>query len=760
MSSPSSPLGTEILLHICNELKITMQALIATIGLLDEGGTVPFIARYRKEATGNLDEVQIRDIQEKLAYFRELEDRRKTILASIEEQGKLTPELKARIEATMQRTELEDLYLPYKPKRRTKATIAREKGLEPLALYIWNQTAGEQSLEQLAASLVDPEKEVATAEDALEGARHIVAEWISENADFRKALRQMMLDEGIVASRKAMDAQDPDEKFKLYYDYREPAKAIPSHRMLAIRRGESSSILYFSIELDPERPVQHLRLAIHREQGDWTPQLLTAIEDAWKRLLNTSIQTEVRMELKQRSDAEAIKVFRENLENLMLAPPAGQLNVLAVDPGLRTGCKLAVIDETGKFLEHSVIYPHEPKKDIAGASRIVKEMIERHDVKAIAIGNGTASRETDAFVRQMLRESGLSGVFPVVVSESGASVYSASDIARKEFPDLDLTVRGAISIGRRLQDPLAELVKIDPKAIGVGQYQHDVDQRQLHQSLEATVESCVNRVGVDLNTASWALLRYVAGVNERTALKIVEFRNENGRFQSRMQLMAVPGVGPKTFEQAAGFLRIRGGDNPLDMTGVHPESYAAVEEAAAGLGVSIDDLIRQPELVERVAAKGADSKSIGVFTWRDIVDELRKPGRDPRSQFVAPNFREDMKEISDLQPGMTLEGVVTNVTRFGAFVDVGVHQDGLVHVSELANRYVADASEVVKVGQIVKVQVLSADAKTKRIALSMKALTKGEKPQPRGGGKPRQEARPAPSMQDKLDQLANRWRNR
>ncbi|MEZ5400092.1 MAG: Tex family protein [Bryobacteraceae bacterium] len=756
----NSPLSPETLLYICAELKVTMQQLVATIGLLDEGGTVPFIARYRKEATGNLDEVQVRDIETKLAYFRELEERRASILASIEEQGKLTPELKARIEATMQRAELEDLYLPYKPKRRTKATISRERGLEPLALYMWNQAAGEQPLEAYAATFVDPEKEVPTVDGALEGARHIVAEWISENADFRKALRAMMMAEGIVVSRKALDAQDPEEKFKLYYDSREPAKTIPSHRMLAIRRGEASNILYFSIELEPESALNHLRSAIHREQGDWTPQLSLAIDDAWKRLLNTSIQTEVRLELKQRSDAEAIKVFRDNLENLLLAAPAGQLNVLAVDPGLRTGCKLAVIDETGKFLEHAVMYPHEPRNDAAGSARIVKDLVARHNVKAIAIGNGTASRETDAFVRGVLRDGGIAGVFPVVVSEAGASVYSASDIARKEFPELDLTVRGAISIGRRLQDPLAELVKIDPKSIGVGQYQHDVDQRQLGQSLEATVESCVNRVGVDLNTASWALLRYVAGITERTAQKIVEFRNENGRFRSRVQLMAVPGVGPKTFEQAAGFLRIRGGDNPLDMTAVHPESYLAVEQMSTAAGVEVNELIARPELVEQFASQGAQAALVGVFTWRDIVEELKKPGRDPRSQFVAPNFREELRELSDLQPGMTLEGVVTNVTRFGAFVDVGVHQDGLVHISELSNRYVQDPAEVVKVGQIVKVQVLSVDVKAKRIALSMKALMGPAPHAGRGPGGPRREAKPQPTMEDKLGQLASRWRTR
>ncbi|MCC6587901.1 MAG: RNA-binding transcriptional accessory protein [Bryobacterales bacterium] len=769
-------LSTEVLLHIAQTLGVPLKSLVATMELLDEGGTVPFIARYRKEATGNLDEVQIRSIEEKLHYFRELEDRRETILKSIEEQGKLTDELKARILATLDKSELEDLYLPYKPKRRTKATIAREKGLEPLAMYLWDQQPAELPLDQFAATFVSPEKGVATAAEALEGARHIIAEMISENADFRKALRQMMLDEGIVAARKATDAQDPEEKFKMYYDYREPAKTIPSHRMLAIRRGENESVLFFTIELDAERALVHLKSSILKTQGDWTPHLVEAIEDSWKRLLNTSIQTEVRLELKQRADAEAIKVFRENLENLLLAPPAGHLNVLAVDPGIRTGCKLAVIDETGKLLEHSVIYPHEPKNDLIGSARILKTLIDKHHIKAIAIGNGTASRETESMVRAFLKEQNLTGIFTVVVNESGASIYSASDIARQEFPDLDLTVRGAISIGRRLQDPLAELVKIDPKSIGVGQYQHDVDQPQLHQSLEQVIESCVNRVGVDLNTASWALLRYVAGVNQRTAQKIVEFRNENGRFKSRVQLMAVPGVGPKTFEQAAGFLRIRGGDNPLDATAVHPETYPTVEKMAQHLNVALDQLIKDPSLADKLEKQAAEFASVGVYTFKDIVEELRKPGRDPRDKFVAPAFRDDVKEISDLQPGMTLEGVVTNVTKFGAFVDIGVHQDGLVHISELSNRYIKDPSEVVKVGQIVKVQVLNADPKVKRIALSMKALmgppahqqqqqqrpAGPRPPQQTGQQPPQQQRRPPaqPTMEDKLAALANRWKTR
>jgi uncharacterized protein len=752
MTQPKA-LPSHVLLHISQQLNISLQSLVATITLLDEGGTVPFIARYRKEATGNLDEVKIRDAQEKLEYFRELEDRRETVLASIEEQGKLTPELKARIAAALEKTELEDLYLPFKPKRRTKASIAREKGLEPLAQFLWDQQAG-PPLTEFAVGFISEEKGVASSREALEGARHIIAEWISENAEFRKSVRTMMLAEGTVASRAIEGVADPEGKFQMYTQYAEPASKIPSHRMLAIRRGAKEGILAFEIELEKEKPLAMLRSRVVREPGEWVEHLELAVEDSYDRLLNPSIQTEVRLELKDRSDEEAIKVFRENLENLLLSPPAGMLTVLAIDPGIRTGCKIAVVDDTGKFLENGVIYPFEPRNDTAGSLKTLALLVARHNVQAIAIGNGTASRETAALVQDFLRQASLANIFSVSVSESGASVYSASDIARQEFPDLDLTIRGAISIARRLQDPLSELVKVDPKSIGVGQYQHDVDQRRLKQSLEATVESCVNRVGVDLNTASWALLRYVAGINERTAQKIVEFRNEKGRFRSRVALKAVPGFGPKTFEQAAGFLRIRGGENPLDATAVHPESYVVVERIAASLNVAVHDLIAAPELVEKIKLEGFATETVGMYTLGDIREELRKPGRDPREKFVAPHWRDDVKEIADLKPGMTLEGVVTNVTRFGAFVDVGVHQDGLIHISELSNRYIKDANEVVKVGQIVKVQVLNADPKAKRIALSMKALAPAPAPH-----KPKPQKQ-EPSMQDKLAALSSKFKVR
>jgi len=754
-------LSPELLLHIAQILNLPMHGVVAVIELLDEGGTVPFIARYRKEATGNLNEVQIREIEEKLTYFRDLMERRATILSSIAEQGKLTDELKAKIEATLDKSELEDLYLPYRPKRRTKATVAREKGLEPLAQYLWAQQRTPEPLEILAPRFVNLELGVSTLDEALEGARHIVSEWISEDAELRKLLRQLMFDEGVVISRKSMDAIDEQEKFKMYYEYKEPVKTIPSHRMLAIRRGENEKVLYFLIELEPERPLAIVRTHVLREPGDWTPQLELAIEDAWQRLLNSSIQAEVRMELKKRSDTEAIHVFRDNLYNLLLAAPAGPIAVLGIDPGLRTGCKVAVVDETGKLLAHDVIYPHTSKNAVAEASKKLETLLQQHRVRAIAIGNGTASRETDAFVRDFLRERKIDGIFSVTVSESGASVYSASDIARQEFPDLDLTVRGAVSIARRLQDPLSELVKVDPKSIGVGQYQHDVDQRQLQISLESVIESCVNRVGVELNTASWTLLRYVAGITERTAINIVKYRDEKGGFRSRTQVLDVTGIGPKTFEQAAGFLRIRNGDNPLDMTAVHPESYPIVEQIAQSLRAPVEEIIRNPQLLEKVDRA---QLSAGTYTLNDILEELRKPGRDPRDTFVAPVFHEQVREISDVQPGMVLEGVVTNVTKFGAFVDIGVHQDGLVHISELSNRYIKDPSDAVKTGQIVKVKVLSADTKTKRIALSIKALLAPSNPAPKSkqaASKPQSASNQAqPTLDEKLTALSMKWRVR
>ena len=757
-------LPSDILLHIAQLLNVPLSSLTATITLLDEGGTVPFIARYRKEATGALDEVKIREIEEKLAYFRELLSRRETILASISEQQKLTDELRQKIESTLDKGELEDLYLPYRPKRRTKATIARDRGLEPLAEYLWSQQTAAYTLLEFAATFINEEKQVTTIGEALEGARHIVAERIAETAEVRKALRQLLNDEGVIVSRKIMDAVDAQEKFKMYYEYREAVKTIPSHRMLAIRRGETESVLYFMIEVEPLRATGILRRHILGPEGDWTAQLELAIEDSWSRLLSSSIQSELRLELKKRSDLDAIQVFRDNLNNLLLAPPAGPISVLGIDPGLRTGCKIAVVDETGKFLAHDVIYPHTGQT--AKSNQTLAQLVRQHQVRAIAIGNGTASRETDAFVRDFLAEQNLTNIFKVMVSESGASIYSASDVARQEFPDLDLTVRGAISIARRLQDPLSELVKVDPKSIGVGQYQHDVDQRQLQQSLEATIETCVNKVGVDLNTSSWTLLRYVAGITERVALNIVQFRDENGRFTSRSQLKKVSGVGAKTFEQAAGFLRIRGGTEPLDSTAVHPESYELVGQIATTLNAPVQQIIAIPQLLDHV---DRSKFAAGAFTFNDILEELRKPGRDPRDTFVAPVFHEGVREFADVQPDMVLEGVVTNVTKFGAFVDIGVHQDGLVHISELSNRYIKDPNEAVKAGQIVKVKVLSADLVTKRIALSMKALmvpsgrpveaTQNRRPAvPAGRQRPKSQPVKPLSMDEKLAALSTRWK--
>jgi uncharacterized protein len=542
----------------------------------------------------------------------------------------------------------------------------------------------------------------------------------------------------------------------MYYEYSEPVKTIPSHRMLAIRRGEGEKVLYFLIEVEAERAIAIIQRRVLRLAGDWTHHLEMAIDDAWKRLLNASIQGEIRLELKRRSDTEAIKVFRDNLYNLLLAPPAGPISVLGIDPGLRTGCKVAVVDETGKLLAHDVLYLHTSKHGNAEAAPKLDVLLRTHNVRAIAIGNGTASRETDAFVREFLREKKIDGIFSATVSESGASIYSASAVARQEFPDLDLTVRGAISIARRLQDPLSELVKVDPKSIGVGQYQHDVDQRQLQESLETVIESCVNKVGVDLNTSSWTLLRFVAGITERTALNIVSFRNEKGSFRSRAQVLDVPGIGPKSFEQAAGFLRIRNADNPLDSTAVHPESYPVVEQMAFSLKTTVKELIQQPRLLEEV---DRSQLSAGAYTVNDILAELRKPGRDPRDQFVAPTFREEVREMADVVVGMVLEGVVTNVTKFGAFVDIGVHQDGLVHISELSNKFIKEPSEAVKTGQIVKVKVLSVDLKAKRIALSIKALTS---PAARPFAKPaaKQASKPQPTMDEKLAALSMKWKSR
>ena len=690
-----------------------------TVALFREGATVPFIARYRKERTGELDEVQVRLIEERLAYFGELEERKVTVLKSIDEQGKLTPELKTRIETTRQKTELEDLYLPYKPKRRTKATIARERGLEPLAGLIAAQELTTGTPEAAAAPFVDAAKEVPDAAAALEGAGHILAERLAEDADARAVVRQLTWEQGLFVAKVAPDKAGTVSKFEMYYDYREPLKVIPSHRMLAMRRGEKEEVLRLLVETPEAEILLRLKGGLLRGASIFRPLLEKVAEDAYKRLISPSIEVELRLEAKQRADEAAIAVFAENLRHLLLAPPAGGKRVLGVDPGLRTGSKLAAVDGTGRFLEHVTIYPHTGEGRVAPARKELLRLVQSHGIEMVAVGNGTAGREMELFVRDTLREVGLA--LPVVmVSEAGASVYSASEIARDEFPELDLTVRGAISIARRLQDPLAELVKVDPKSIGVGQYQHDVSQTALKKALDAVVESCVNFVGVDLNTASWALLAYVSGIGESLARAIVRHRDENGPFPSRKALLKVPRFGAKAFEQAAGFLRIRGGTYPLDGTAVHPESYPLVERMAADLGVSLAQLVADPTLATRIELKRYVSETVGLPTLRDILEELKKPGRDPRAAFEAVAFRDDVREIADLQEGMILPGTVTNVTAFGAFVDSGVHQDGLVHISHLANRFVKDPAEVVRVGERVRVKVLSVDVPRKRIALSIK----------------------------------------
>jgi protein Tex len=737
--------NSEVLLRISKEVGAPVSRVETTLKLLEGAATVPFIARYRKEVTGNLDEVKIRDIDEKRHYYKELEDRRNTILASIEKQGKLTEDLKAKILASYTKNELEDLYLPFKPKRKTKASVALERGLEPLAQYIWDQ-AGTDPVGVFAEQFVNAEKEIPTVEAAVEGALHIIAERIAENADLRKQLRERMLAEGVVRAKVVEGKESEKTKYSMYYNFEEIVSKIPSHRMLAIRRATRENVLTFSVDLDSEKFVATLIPQVVKDpQSPFAVLLETAVRDAYERLLQPSIQNEVRSFLRERAESEAIKVFEENLRTLLLAPPAGQIGVIGIDPGQRTGCKLAVVDQTGKFLENQTIYPTEPKKDLEGAEKILLDLVPKYNVRGIAIGNGTGSRETEAFVRSVVEKNKLD-IFTVVVSESGASIYSASKRAREEFPRLDVTVRGAISIARRLQDPLAELVKTEPKSIGVGQYQHDVDQRKLKRSLAAAVESCVNRVGVDLNTASMDLLKYVSGIGDKLAAGIISYRDQHGLFRSRTQLHEIEGFGDKTFEQAAGFLRIKEGENPLDRTAVHPESYPLVERMATSLGVPLSELIENPAKINSIDFKTFESEA-GRYTVSDIRDELLKPGRDPRDNFVVPKFRDDVKEIADLKEGMELEGTVTNVTNFGAFVDLGVHQDGLVHISELSHKYVQDARQAVRVGEVVKVKVIGVDSTMKRISLSMKAIMPKPKRRPRSRKKAKAAGPARPAVQ-------------
>ena len=875
----------EIFRRINQDVGVSLARIAATVSLLGEGATIPFIARYRKEATDNLDEVRIRDIAERVSYYFELEERRGVVLSSIEGQGKLTDELRGRIQECWVKHDLEDLYLPYRPKRRTKASAARDRGLEPLADHIEKRT-GPPTPEEFATSFVsevvpnveeapaqspdteeqaapasegtaaplpsdeqqvpsaeeaptgipdaeegtdpppteesatpllseekeapsvedtpagaleiaktDPpppakastppprqEKEVANVEDALAGALDILAERFAENSECRQWLREFMLKEGTVEAKVRKGKEDQKTKYSMYYDFKEAIPRIPSHRMLAIRRGSREKILAYSIQIDRERALAELTTLFDLADGEgpFVELLRRALEDGFTRLMEPAIQNEVRGIMRSRADEAATRVFEENLRSLLLAPPAGSMPVAGIDPGLRTGSKIAVVDATGKFLEHITMFLTEPKQDLEAAEKALVEIVEKHKIRGIVMGNGTGSRETESFVRTIVDKHKLD-VFTVVTSEAGASVYSASKRAREEFPELDVTIRGAVSIARRLQDPLAELVKIDPKAIGVGQYQHDVDQRKLKSSLGAVVESSVNAVGVDINTASVDLLGYVAGISSTTAEAVIERRNSQGAFTGRDQLLEVAGIGEKTFQQSAGFLRIPGAANPLDRTAVHPESYPVVERMAASLDDAVASLIANPKKVAEIDFSEFE-KYVGKYTLADIRQELLRPGRDPRKSFQVPRFRDDVREITDLSEGMEMEGAVTNVTNFGAFVDLGVHQDGLVHISELSHRYVSDARQAVQVGDVVKVKVIGVDPAMKRISLSIKALLpKPRPPKPKrkpagaGNGRPMRKPRestvavrkkkPAPkpepqlSMEEKIRRLQEKFKS-
>lgn len=701
---------------IARELGISPAQAAATDELLNDGGTVPFIARYRKERTGSLDEEQITKIRDRLAQLAELEKRRAAILKSLEERELLTEELKAKIEAAETMAELEDIYLPFRPKRRTRAMIAREKGLEPLAELIFAQEPGIDPLEE-AQKFLDPEKEVESVDQALAGARDIIAERVSEDQDARREMRELFMKEGIMSSKVIAAKEDDAAKFRDYFDWNEPALKAPSHRVLALRRGEKEGFLSMRVIPEEESAWKLLDGRFLKNDSSSAAEVLAALRDGYKRLLAPSMETELRMELKKRADEEAIRVFAENLRELLLAPPLGEKNVLALDPGFRTGCKTACLNRAGDLLHHETVFPHTGEKARTQAGKRVIEIVQQFDVEIIAVGNGTAGRETVTFAKSL--DYGRQ-VPVIMVSESGASVYSASKIARDEFPDYDVTVRGAVSIGRRLMDPLAELVKIDPKAIGVGQYQHDVDQKELRASLEDVVVSCVNAVGVELNTASPHLLAYVSGLKPAIAENIAAYRREKGRFRSRAELLEVAGFGPKTFELSAGFIRIRGGENPLDASAVHPESYRVVEAMARDLKCEVADLLREEDLRAQLKLENYADDRIALPTLQDILEELAKPGRDPRQEFELFSFSEEVTEIGQLKPGMSLPGIVTNVTNFGAFVDIGVHQDGLIHISQLADRFVKHPSDIVRVNQKIRVTVTQVDLPRRRIALSMK----------------------------------------
>ncbi|MFH1691267.1 MAG: Tex family protein [Candidatus Omnitrophota bacterium] len=706
------------------EFSLSAQNTKNILQMLHEKATVPFMARYRKDMTGNLDEVKLRNFCDRFSYLVHLQERKETILKTIAEQGKLTPEFQIRIENCLSNVELEDLYLPYKPKRRTRATTAREKGLEGLACEIRALTDPQCNLLELAKKYVCMERSVFDANEALQGASDILAEEVSEKASNRDFVRKYFFENGIFQSRPKVDFADKKTKFEMYYKYEAKVKEIPSHNLLAVLRGENEEVLAMQLVVDHDPILAYLaQTEITVGPGPVREYFKMMIEDAYQRLMKVSLTADVRVMCKEAADDVAIKTFETNLRQLLLAPPAGMRPVLGMDPGFVSGCKVVALDHTGKFLEYKTIYPNAPRNDEKGAADIVMRMCVEHKIELIAIGNGTASRETDAFVGKVIE--GLKGKLDplpvkVIVNEAGASIYSASPVAAAEFPDQDVTVRGAISIARRLQDPLAELVKIDPKSIGVGQYQHDVDQKKLKKKLNEVVESCVNYVGVDLNLASKELFSFVSGINARIAREIVNHRNNQGSFKSRQELMDISNFGEKAFEQAAGFLRISDGANPLDNTAIHPESYAIVERMCKDLNMTLAGIIRQPDHLNRVKISDYVDERAGSLTVADVIKELKKPTRDPREKFKYARFHEDVKEIKDLKPGMKLEGTVTNVANFGAFVDIGVHQDGLVHISQIADTFVKSPADFVKVGDVVKVTVISVDPELKRISLSMK----------------------------------------
>lgn len=744
--------------QIAATLNISLKQVSSICDLHTEGSTIPFIARYRKEATGNLDEVVIGNVIDQVKYFNELEKRKETVLKTIEEAGKLTPELKKRIDDCINATELEDIYLPYKPKRKTKATVAIEKGLEPLAKLLFDQEAVNPE-EEAAKYITEQVKDTA---EALQGARDIMAEWISENEQARNIIRKLFTEEAALSARVLTSKKEEADaqKYRDYFDFKEPLAQSPSHRILAIRRGEKEGFLIMDINVDKETANEELKRTFLKTSGAVAQQVSMAIEDCFNRLLKPSIENEFRMASKTRADEEAIRVFAENLRQLLLASPLGQKRVMAIDPGFRTGCKVVCLDEHGTFLKYNTIFPHAPQNDWNGATQTIKELVAKYDIEAIGYGNGTASKETEQLVR------GIDFGKPVsvfMVNESGASIYSASEVAREEFPDEDVTVRGAISIGRRLLDPLSELVKIDAKSIGVGQYQHDVNQNRLKEALDQVVESCVNFVGVDVNTASKHLLMYVSGLSATVAKNVVEYRAKNGGFKSRDELKKVSMLGPKAFEQCAGFLRIANASNPLDNSAVHPESYHVVEAMAAKANSTVPELIKNPEVRKQIKAKEFVSETIGQFTIEDILKELEKPGRDPRSPIEEFRFADGVSTMEDLKPGMKIPGIVTNITNFGAFVDVGVKQDGLVHISHLANRYISDPNEAVKLGQKVMATVLEVDIARKRIALSLKeggerTEVRSTKPEVRGQKPAGKKPEPLNPFQAKLMELKKNFK--